>query len=47
MRDRKGVDTDGRGCVEELGGVEGGETIFRLYCVRKKSMFNKRKKRNK
>jgi hypothetical protein len=27
---------------EELGGVEGGEIIFKLHCTRKESMFNKR-----
>ena len=43
MRDRKGVDLDGRRGGEELGGVEGGETIIRIYYVRKKSIFNKRK----
>lgn len=41
------MDTDGRGGVEECEGVEGGETVFKLYCMRKKSMFNKRKKRKK
>ena len=30
--------------VEELGGGDGGETIIRIYYVRKKSIFNKRKK---
>lgn len=27
---------------EELGGVEGGESIIRLYCMGKESIFNKR-----
>lgn len=26
---------------EEMGGVEGGGTVFRLYCIRKEFMFNK------
>lgn len=43
-RDRKGVDSNGRGCGEELGGVKGGETVIRTYCMKKKSTFNKRKK---
>jgi hypothetical protein len=43
MRGRKGVDPDGRGHGKELG-VEGGETIFRIHCVRKK-LFKKRKKK--
>lgn len=37
------MDLDGRGGEEELGGKEGGETIIRIYCIRKKSIFNKRK----
>lgn len=31
MRDRKGVDLYGREGREELGGVEVGETIIRIY----------------
>lgn len=27
--------------VEDLEWVEGGETAFRLYCMRKESIFNK------
>ena len=34
MRDRKGVDLDGRGGGEELEEVEGGETIIRICYVR-------------
>lgn len=33
--DRKGVDSDGRGGREELGGVEGGKTVIMIYCERK------------
>jgi hypothetical protein len=29
---------------EELGGVAGGETIARIYCMRKQSTFNKGRK---
>lgn len=44
--DRKGVDPDGRGGGEELGGGERGKTVIRIYYVRqkKKSIFSKRKK---
>lgn len=44
MRDRKIVDTEGKGDVEELEVVEGGETAFRIHYVRKELFFNKRKK---
>lgn len=29
---------------EELGAVEGGETISRIYCMRKEYVFNKEKR---
>ena len=35
MRDRKGVDPDGRGGREKLGGVEEVDTVIRIYCMRK------------
>lgn len=35
------MDQDRRGSREEPGGVEGEETIIRIYCI--KSIFNKRK----
>lgn len=35
MREKKGVDPDGRRGEEELGGVEGGTSIIRIYFVRK------------
>lgn len=41
-RDRKGMDQDGRGDEEELGGAETEENIIRIYC-RGKFIFNKRK----
>jgi len=33
MRDRDGVDLNGSGCGEELGGKEGRETVIRIYYV--------------
>ena len=36
MRDCKGVDLDVRGSEEELEGVEGFETVIRIYYIRKK-----------
>lgn len=41
MRDRKGMDSDGKGSGEEPGGVDGGENVFRLYFMKKETMFNK------
>ena len=38
-RDGKGVDLKGRGGDEKGGGVEGGESIIRIYCLRKESVF--------
>lgn len=46
MRERKGVDPEGRGGGEELRGGGGVETIIRVCCVRKEYIFNKRKKEN-
>lgn len=34
----------GGGVREEVGAAEGGETIPRIHCMRKGSIFNKRKK---
>lgn len=36
MRDRRGVDPEGRGGEEELGPVEEGETVIWIYCMEKK-----------
>lgn len=36
MNDKKGVDLDGRANVKNLGRVERGEIIIRIYYVRKK-----------
>ena len=38
------VEPEGRECEEELEKAEGGETIIRIYCMRKESIFNKNKK---
>lgn len=38
MRNKKGVDPDGKDGAGELGGVEVGETIIRVYYVRKESI---------
>lgn len=43
MTDRKGGDLDGKGGSQKLGRVEGGETVIRIYYMRKKSIFDKRK----
>lgn len=37
------MDLDERGNREELGKVEGGNTVMRIYYVREKSIFNKKK----
>lgn len=39
MRDRKGVDLDERGGREELGGVEEGEAIIRIHCVKADKIY--------
>jgi hypothetical protein len=44
MRDTKGMDPEGREAVEILGGIEGGETLMRIYSMRKESIYNKREK---
>lgn len=46
MRDRKRMDSDGMGVGEALEELEGGETIIRMYYVRKKSIFNQIKKKD-
>ena len=47
MRDRKGCDLDESGGREELGRIQEEETIIRIYYVRRKNYFQKRKKRKK
>lgn len=39
MRVTNGMDSDGKGRGEELGDEEGGETVIRIYYVRKKIHF--------
>lgn len=43
MRERKKVGLDVRGGREKLGGIEGGETLTKIYCMKKIIFFNKRK----
>lgn len=45
MTARKEVDPEERADGEELRGVEGGETIVKINCMRTESVFNKRKKK--
>lgn len=45
MRNRFGVDSEEKGDGEELRGVEGGKTVFRLCCMSKESMINKKEKK--
>lgn len=40
MRDRKEVGQDRKGYSEGPGGVEGGEIVINVYCVRKKNPFS-------
>lgn len=47
MRGKKGMDLEGKRGGEELGGVEEGETVIRVYCMVKQSIFNKRGKESK
>ena len=49
MSDRNRVDPDGGRGEEDPGGLDSGETIFRIYYMReekkKQPTFNRRKKR--
>lgn len=36
------MNTDGKGGGEEWRKIERGETFMKIYCMRKKSVFNKR-----
>ena len=42
MRDRKGVDLDGRRSVEDLAEVDKGESVIRTYYMRKNLFLMKR-----
>jgi hypothetical protein len=44
---QKGVDPEVIGSGKELGGVEGWETVNRMCCMRKESIFHKRNKTEK
>jgi hypothetical protein len=44
-RDRKGLeDLNGREDEDELGEIDGDETVIRMYYMRKKSIFKKKEK---
>lgn len=43
MKDRKGIDLDGRGGGVEIGGVEGRGNLIRIYLVRKELEKNLKK----
>lgn len=45
MKDRKGVDPEGGGGGKDLGGVERGEMIIRIYEKRIFSIGKKNKKK--
>lgn len=40
----RGVDADEKGSGEEVGLIERGKTVIRTHYMRKKYLFNKRKK---
>lgn len=44
MRDKKSLDLDNNVSGNELGGVEGQQTIMKIYYVSKKINFSKHKK---
>lgn len=41
----RGCGFEGGGGGGILGGVGGGETILRMYCMREEYMFNKKKRK--
>lgn len=47
MRERNGVDSKRTEERKELGEVERGETITRIYCVKKKNLFSIQRKNKK
>jgi hypothetical protein len=47
IRDRKGGGLEWKGRLGGTGRGQGGETIIRIYCIRKIYIFNKREKSNK
>jgi hypothetical protein len=44
-KDRKRIGLDGRGGGNKLEGVEGRETVMKVYYVRKKNLLSKKKKK--
>lgn len=45
IKDRNGVDPNARGGREEVGGVEEGKTLIRIYYMKKRIHFNKREEK--
>jgi hypothetical protein len=45
-KDRKRIGLDGRGGGNKLEGVEGRETVMKVYYVRKKNLLSKKKKKS-
>lgn len=45
MRDRKGMGLDGKRAGKELWGLDGDETVVRLYSMRKKNYFQLKKEK--
>ena len=41
------MDLEARGHGKEVGGLERGKTVIRIYCIGKESIFNKRKNKKK
>jgi hypothetical protein len=40
MKKWRGSGFEGEGVLGELGGMGGGETVVRMYCMREESNFN-------
>lgn len=43
IRNKNGVDSEGKGHVKNLGKIEGRESIIRIHCMRKESILSNRK----
>lgn len=41
MKDRKVVNSCGRGHREALIAIQGGQIVIKIYCIRKEYIFNK------
>lgn len=46
-RDRQCIDQDDRGDGRELEGVGGGEFVTKMYCMKTKAIYNKKKSKTK